>query len=457
MMVKEKLYQSIMETGASYLVKDFRVFMDELFNAGGYLTKKSQQIAPKFLHDLNQKMTYPTEHVTPRNQQPIYHELHLFQHLAKAARLYERTRGKNGNFNIIPNERYQQFCNLTATEQYFTLLETFWIVVDLEKLLEYSKSFFILVEHLPTIFEILGKQEVGINLHINTNKSNEDLDKVVSSLGNFVAYLAYFGFWQVERYHDLDKTTNSKKHFKASSITITEFGQQMMNILVVHRPLDEWNELYLQHFNPQQTIGDFKEMMDDLLQEMLNNNFDKSKMRNQLEDIVQAKSVELEHGESFVQPFKALFSDKELQKTLSKPVIERKSGVYTFKISLSPGIWRRVAMQDTATLDDLHRAIQKHFCFDDDHLYAFYMDGNKFSDDCYNSPISGDEPNAEKAEVGDLDLIEGQDFLYLFDFGDEWTFNIKLEKINSQTDTNVLEEVQLIDGKGEAPEQYSWW
>ncbi len=115
------------------------------------------------------------------------------------------------------------------------------------------------------------------------------------------------------------------------------------------------------------------------------------------------------------------------------------------------------SMQDTATLDDLHRAIQKHFCFDDDHLYAFYMDGNKFSDDCYNSPISGDEPNAEKAEVGDLDLIEGQDFLYLFDFGDEWTFNIKLEKINSQTDTNVLEEVQLIDGKGEAPEQYSWW
>ena len=54
--------------------------------------------------------------------------------------------------------------------------------------------------------------------------------------------------------------------------------------------------------------------------------------------------------------------------------------------------------------------------------------------------------------IGRLGLERGQRFLYLFDFGDEWKFNVRVEEI---LDSDVPPIRPLVIGsKGEAPEQY---
>lgn len=82
----------------------------------------------------------------------------------------------------------------------------------------------------------------------------------------------------------------------------------------------------------------------------------------------------------------------------------------------------------------------------------------------------GDEKNEEEEEdedeeatgdvhmttLGSLNLRKGQNFLYLFDYGDEWRFNVKLHAINENGDPNA-EYPKIVESVGTAPEQYPDW
>ena len=58
-----------------------------------------------------------------------------------------------------------------------------------------------------------------------------------------------------------------------------------------------------------------------------------------------------------------------------------------------------------------------------------------------------------EAKIGDLHLYEGQGFLYLFDFGDEWEFEVQVFKI-IEGEENA--KPQVLKEHGEAPDQYRW-
>ena len=106
-------------------------------------------------------------------------------------------------------------------------------------------------------------------------------------------------------------------------------------------------------------------------------------------------------------------------------------------------------------LQHLHQAIQDAFDFYDDHLYAFFMDGKPWSENVYWDKRGGDKPSADKAVIGKLGLVPGKRFLYLFDFGDEWRFNVQLEEI---LDSKALPiKATVIEKKGESPQQYPDW
>lgn len=55
-------------------------------------------------------------------------------------------------------------------------------------------------------------------------------------------------------------------------------------------------------------------------------------------------------------------------------------------------------------------------------------------------------------EIGELDLIEKGSFIYIFDYGNEWLFNIEVLIVKKE----VIEEFQgeIIESKGELPQQY---
>jgi hypothetical protein len=114
--------------------------------------------------------------------------------------------------------------------------------------------------------------------------------------------------------------------------------------------------------------------------------------------------------------------------------------VYQFKIVLKgikPAIWRRIHVPEIYSFWDLHVAIQDAFGWQDYHLHSFHLD----------DPATG-----EKTRIGmildelntfdDFDVIAENDqyvtnwflaenaaAIYLYDFGDSWEHEVKLEKI----------------------------
>lgn len=152
----------------------------------------------------------------------------------------------------------------------------------------------------------------------------------------------------------------------------------------------------------------------------------------------------------------------------------------SFKVWL-PGsystLWRRIWLPPTYSLHSLANCILDAFDFDHDHLYSFHFsekpyrsyngawrrEGVKFvhPEAAKPHPIFGykvapgqeERPmRADKMILGQLQLIAGRRFIFLYDFGDEWHFQVKYEGSND----HVTRARYLHTGRGEAPEQYKY-
>jgi hypothetical protein len=141
-----------------------------------------------------------------------------------------------------------------------------------------------------------------------------------------------------------------------------------------------------------------------------------------------------------------------LQKTLPREGVKFVDGTYVFKVALAKNIWRRIEISADHTLLELHRAIQKAYNFDDDHLYSLFMDGKAWSHESFTSPYDEEGPCVDDVRIGELGLFIGQNILYLFDYGDEWYFQVELEEI--RTEGLKPHKPKIIEKKGKAPEQY---
>ncbi|MDF2989063.1 MAG: plasmid pRiA4b family protein [Eubacterium sp.] len=122
--------------------------------------------------------------------------------------------------------------------------------------------------------------------------------------------------------------------------------------------------------------------------------------------------------------------------------------VYELKVSLTWDryVYRIVRICGTDTLDSLSDLILKSFDFDDEHLYLFEMESN---DNCYYKIADFGEKSTD-IPIDDLQLEVKQKLVYLYDFGDEWTFSIKVRKVEP---TNIYKESTVVESKGTV-EQY---
>lgn len=157
-------------------------------------------------------------------------------------------------------------------------------------------------------------------------------------------------------------------------------------------------------------------------------------------------------GDPFFLPFEALFEEEALQETLPREEGKFIEGIYVFKVALAKDLWRRIEISAKHTLEDLHHAIQGAYHFDDDHLYSFFMDGEAWSDERLTSPWDDEGPHVDEARIGELGLSVGQRMLYLFDYGDEWRFQVELEEI--RTASHKITKPKIVEKKGRAPKQY---
>ncbi|MBW2086517.1 MAG: plasmid pRiA4b ORF-3 family protein, partial [Deltaproteobacteria bacterium] len=148
-----------------------------------------------------------------------------------------------------------------------------------------------------------------------------------------------------------------------------------------------------------------------------------------------------------------------------------KREIFTFKVALQDEkrIWRRIAVGSDQTLDHLHQAIFEAFDRFDPHLYSFYFPKpgakgrariREASE--YTSPDGPEElaswggkpiKNAAKTRISSLDLKPGQTFHYLFDFGDSWWHEIKVEQTD-ETPEKSRRYPHMLEKRGDSPPQY---
>lgn len=136
------------------------------------------------------------------------------------------------------------------------------------------------------------------------------------------------------------------------------------------------------------------------------------------------------------------------------PLSQAARGSLVLSVSLGKGCYRHIQLGTGETMQTLHRAILDAFSFDDDHLYAFFMDNRTWSWDFIASPMYEDaERTADQYALESLGLRPGDAFKYVFDFGEEWLFQCKvLRRLEEET-----EAPRVVRSVGDAPEQYPAW
>ncbi len=88
-------------------------------------------------------------------------------------------------------------------------------------------------------------------------------------------------------------------------------------------------------------------------------------------------------------------------------------------------VWRRVLVHSNVTLDELHLALNEVMGWTNSHLHRFVFDKRTFA-----NPDMDDEGGFEDERAVSLDALAGvgDRFTYDYDFGDDWSHQVRVEK-----------------------------
>ncbi len=130
--------------------------------------------------------------------------------------------------------------------------------------------------------------------------------------------------------------------------------------------------------------------------------------------------------------------------------------LFKVKASWTPSrLWREIVIGANRSLEAFQKAVNRSFGLEFDHLW-FMAKGVKYWDSPvkYLSPLEletqdtrgfalnffhgrAEEYNAAMVTLGELNLIVGDRMCYLYDYGDEWRFLIKLVCVNYDDSSNL--------------------
>lgn len=403
------------------IVKDFDCFIEAVQAPSVYLTKANQHLNRATLYDLNQKMLTWRSDEKPTTDQPYYLLLNLFQHICISARFFNLGVSKS-KVRLTATPVLQAYRELKPAEKYMALLEAAWNWCDWSELVT---SIYAFREPMNSLL-----MKVLLMLPVNQEIDQKQIMKefrrnIDSSTAPGIRLLTFFGFMVM---HERELSAKEKKQYSRGyidfqSICVTQFGHDFLTILNHERPFEAWNMPNRMEWGgadfPGQTFDD--------------------------------ETDESSEQVAFIDAFEHLLTKDSVTQGLPKPALVSPEGTFVFKVSLED-IWRTIALSGNHTLEDLHRAIQDAYDFDDDHLYAFSMNPRRLDwRKSYHDSRGEDGPYADEAYIGKLYLYTGQHLLYVFDFGDNWHFAIKVQEIKDQPFSG---QPRILKSQGESPQQY---
>jgi len=127
--------------------------------------------------------------------------------------------------------------------------------------------------------------------------------------------------------------------------------------------------------------------------------------------------------------------------------MEKNFQIYMELEDVSPKIWRRFVVPSAITLDRLSDVVQIVMGWTGEHMHSFNIKGKNYMD------LPEDEKNTCEEGLFRLNSLvpkKGDEFTYLYDFGDSWIHFLKIEKVNPDEDEE-WGSLFCLDGKGQCP------
>ena len=390
-------------------VNDFNTYCRFIDQQRPKLSKGLEVLGKNVLFVLNEQLHFRKEVSAPNFPQESYPYINLMFNLSLLGGLYRKVGNEKANIYLEQTKRKAEYDVLNPFEKYCFLLETYWTEYDFTELFRFGIDLFY---QLITRF---SRSKYGENLKKGDITNRKEYDPFFSYFSDITYHLSFWGSCLFEPVITDKKLT--KYDDSILCIIPSDLGINICKILNKLK-LTLWSKPYLNIMGVY-TKDEF---------------FNLTKR-------------------PFVEHLKPLFPQNSLINGVTSKTVEEQTGNYTFMVMLDKTIWRKIKLSHKHTLEDLHLAIQKAFDFDNDHLYSFFMDGKRYSQNAYHSSYGDEGPYADEAIIGELGLYKGQKILYLFDYGDSWEFLVQLMSIENEEE---VAEPKIIESKGENPPQYRW-
>ncbi len=434
------MYQ-ISENDIMDTLNDFKAFSQFIDDTNPKLSARTVTLGKKDAFEVNSKLKHRKEVNAPNYLQNQYPTVDLLFNLAIHSNLYAKAGNQKLNVYLQPTERKGEFEKLNPFEQYAFLLEAFWTRLDLKA----KFSYFSIPE--DSAVKTFSVSKPGHPLYKGAFSDNPDYDELFSNQANFIRYFSFLGFCT---YTLIDhKKSVGKYEDIIQEVIPTALGVSLSGMLKDENYV-HWNIPFKENLglededlipgipasSPGSETKEEKEWLDKLYQQRMTEGY-----------------------KPLATYLATAFPKDTVRKTISLAP-ETEDGVqgnYFFKVALKGKTWRVIRLSGKHTLEDLHLTIQKAYQFDNDHLYAFCMNGKMSEDGIYNSPWSETKPYANEVTISELKLYHGKKFLYVFDFGDNWQFQIQLIQIDETTTPD--KNIEMVESKGKGPKQYqdfSW-
>jgi hypothetical protein len=397
------------------IVRDFDALLDYLRTDGIPVSPKTSEFAIARLPELNALLTHPVPIGLPRGRQTSYPNVDGLHLLLRFSRLGKVDRFGTTPRMVLNTEMAAKWQLLNPTERYFTLLERWWSFADFEqsrfglvadRMAEYRCTF--LKRHRP------GSRE----------KERDEKWQVAmfGALGmKQIALMQLFGLLDI-----VSDQAVSGKGWQIKRIVATPWGLSA-------------SATYLRAFGYTST---------ELLAHFLNPSGEDS-----VEEEVPSEE-EMDRPPFFAWADAVIPFFPAWRNSLGEPeAVEPFRGSVTFKVSLGPSVWRRIVMPAESAFVDLAEFILDTFEFDHDHLYQFRYQDEYTTLRTLHDPscrdVDGDY--ADEVSLGKAGLFPQQLVEFHYDFGDDWRFDVRVEKLDA-SETGA--EPAVLAKEGKAPQQY---
>ena len=139
---------------------------------------------------------------------------------------------------------------------------------------------------------------------------------------------------------------------------------------------------------------------------------------------------------------------------------------YQFKVSLhnNKRIYRIIEINPNLSLYSLAEAIIGAFDFYFDHCFGFFnqIDDGRLFNSSEKYELFNDLPDVEPTDAGSVRLTKIKDvwthirktIYFLFDYGDNWIFEVDLIDINVDSDLSQRNFYDVVESVGKSPNQY---